>query len=524
MNSNIENQLSELFNKTTEKLIRISSILMFLDFSEFLNDNYDSKFTQTSIIRLYIFRLVKGLKNYERCIDYLNNHENEAFELGFFKDESNKLQLPPKRTFNHLLKTYFTDEQRNEFNLIAQKIISLSSSKNIVLDLEIVKKVINDEKPKLSEKDIRDVTKLAKKLLYPNLKLSIRNTGKYNPSNILDLLTYISSKNSFANDGSACFHSLYPDKLVPNGDTVLYHLNKFDSVSELLDIFEKISDNLFDYVRKNYNVLNNSRRLDIAFDIHDMDYWGEDNRFTVGGKKENGTTEFFKFLTASIVVAGIRFIIGATPILPGQNIPKLLDKMLRRIRNKIRIDTAYLDRGFNSIDFINVLNNNKARFLMPVDKWPTVESYMFKDPMNCKDALVYNDFVIGNKKRNVKVNLVIVKDKPGEFGEKHPFICNFPVAEPMAMRLYDMYGKRWGIESCYRLLDTNLRPRTTSNNYNIRLFYFLFSCHLYNLWVLINIAASLALYGRIRNKPIISVDRFMCFMIRVLIDYLGDGS
>jgi len=467
MTTNLENQLIELFNKTNEKLIRISSILMFLDFSEFVKDNFQSKFTLISIIRLYIFRLVKGIKNYERLVEYLNGHENEAFELGFFKDENNKLQLPPKRTFNHILKTNFTDEQRQEFNLIAQKIISLSSSKGIVLDLGIVKKTI-EEKTKLSETDIRDVTKLAKKLLYPNLKLSIKNTGKFNSSDVFDLLTFISFKHSFANNGSVVFHDMYPNKPIPSGDTALYHLSKYKSVYSLLDIFEKISDNLFNYVRKNYNVLNNSRKLDIAYDIHDMDYWGKNNRFTVGGKEEHGTTNFFKFLSASIVVSGIRFIVDVTPIFPGQHIPKLLDASLKRVRNKIRIDTVYLDRGFNSIDFINILKDNKVKFLMPCIKWETVQSYMEKDNQNIRDAMVFEDFIIGDKKRNAKVNLILVKS---ENGEKQKFICNFPVAEPLAHYLFNQYSKRWGIECCYRMLDTNLRPRTTSNNYNIRLFW-----------------------------------------------------
>ena len=43
-----------------------------------------------------------------------------------------------------------------------------------------------------------------------------------------------------------------------------------------------------------------------------------------------------------------------------------------------------------------------------------------------------------------------------------------------------MYSKRWGIETGYRNLDHDFKAKTTTRNYHIRLFYFLFStCYFY---------------------------------------------
>ena len=51
--------------------------------------------------------------------------------------------------------------------------------------------------------------------------------------------------------------------------------------------------------------------------------------------------------------------------------------------------------------------------------------------------------------------------------------------------ILQMYRDRWGQETGYRMYDEFL-IRTTSRNYVVRLFYFLFACLMYNAWVLYN--------------------------------------
>jgi hypothetical protein len=503
--------------------LKVSYVLSQLDLSKFEGPS-EAKFPRLSILRLYLFRLIRGLKNYEKLTAYLNNHQEDAFQLGFYLDENNHLVLPPKRTYNHYL-FKLSQEQKQELNQVAEKILLIASNNGIVLDLEVVNKVIQERcgKPKVTETDLKNMTKASKKIFYPQLNLQIRNTGKFEPNDIFDVLTYIAFSHSFANDGAFVFKENYPDKPVPNGDTILYHLRKYDSPYEILTMFDKISDSLFNCVRRDYRIINH-RKLDLAYDVHDLDYYGKHAKYVCGGKPEHGTTKFFKFLTCSIVVPGFRFIIDVCPIPPLYPVDKLLDESLAKVRNKVRIDKVYLDRGFNSIEIIRIFKKHRIKFIMPVQRWDTVKSYYEKDNSNIMDSMVFPDFTIGSKNNNEKVNLFIVKDKAGEEGEKHPFITNFYIPAPLAFHLYDWYGNRWGIETCYRLLDKDLRPRTTSNNYNIRLFYFLYSCNLYNLWVLINIQASMILFGRNRAKPIISVKRFLAIVYRIEIDYWDDGG
>jgi len=74
--------------------------------------------------------------------------------------------------------------------------------------------------------------------------------------------------------------------------------------------------------------------------------------------------------------------------------------------------------------------------------------------------------------------------------------------------------KRWGIETGYRQFDHDFKAKTTTKNYHIRLFYFLFSVCVYNLWVLVNICVSLSLYGRLSEKPIITCKLFAVVLLK----------
>jgi len=248
----------------------------------------------------------------------------------------------------------------------------------------------------------------------------------------------------------------------------------------------------------------------LTLSIHKIPYYGDKNdQYVTESEPERGTTHFFQFLTCSIVVAGQRFTIDAIPISNLDNIEDLVDKSLERVKKKVRIDKAYLDRGFDRPKIINVIKSHKVRFVMPKIRSDTVKAWMRKSE-DCKSRLIEN-FEIGKGEDKAVVNLILVDD---EEGIKRAFIINFYIPEQLAHYLYTFYSRRWGIETSYRQLDHDFKAKTTSKNYHIRLFYFLFSVCLYNLWVLVNICVSLALYGRLSEKPLLTSKLFAVILYK----------
>lgn len=178
-----------------------------------------------------------------------------------------------------------------------------------------------------------------------------------------------------------------------------------------------------------------------------------------------------------------------------------------------------MDRGFDRAKIINVLKKHNVKFIMPKIKSLTVKSWFDKSEA-CKSRVIH-DFQIGKGNNKAIANLVLVDD---EEGIKRAFFCNFDIAPPLAYRFYEWYSKRWGIETSYRNIEHDFKARTTTKNYNIRFFYFLFSCCLYNLWILVNICISLAIHGRISKKPIITAKLFAVILYKVQVNYLDPGG
>ena len=505
----IENQLNKIFgNLGNCYSTKVSFILSKLNLN--IEKKSYSKYPLETILKLYIYKRVKGLGNYyEKLAKYFKENPEEALQLGFLKNINNNVIFPPKRTYNYYLKNNINEEQLKQLDFIAVNILRIANKNKILLDIEIVKKVLKNKK-KSTNKVFKETTKLIKKLVYPQIEIKLRHNAKLTTKDLLDVLVHVAYSHDFTTNGSNVFQELYQDIKAPSGDLMLYHFSKFDSVEKIRDMFISIFDVIFNFAKQNYKLLNR-RKVDIAYDIHKIPYYGDKNDpFVVEGKPERGTSHFYQFLTCSIVISGQRFSIDAIPIHKLDNINELLDKSLERVKKKVNIDKAYFDRGFDRPKIINTIKKHNIKFIMPKIRSETVKSWMRKS-IDCKSRIIEN-FEISKEENKAIVNLILVDD---EDGIKRAFITNFYIPEQLTHYLYNWYSKRWGIETSYRNLDHDFKARTTSKNYHIRLFYFLFSVCLYNLWILVNICVSLTLYGRLSEKPIITAKLFAVVLYRI---------
>ena len=141
---------------------------------------------------------------------------------------------------------------------------------------------------------------------------------------------------------------------------------------------------------------------------------------------------------------------------------------------------------------------------MPATKISTVKDVMEIVPT----PSVITDF----KMKDTAFNLVILEEELKDGRKvKRAFATNEQYDENdvnLADRLFDLYGKRWGVETSYRVKKHSYLPKTTSKNYLIRLFYFMFSVLLYNLWILADILVWLALFGIVKEDHLVTSKLF----------------
>jgi len=303
----------------------------------------------------------------------------------------------------------------------------------------------------------------------------------------------------FAENGSKAIRELKAN-ISPNADTLLYHLKNYNDFKEIQRMYLTLFEILWNMTKQS-NVIDVHRRYDVAIDYTEWYFYGDRSTPMVVGKKpDRGTTKCYKFATINIVESGKRFTLLALPVGPFDTKEQTLKKLLSYAQQRIKINRVYADRGFFDSNSINIFKNFRNKFLIPCSANSRIKKLFEIAP----SPVVINDYEMENSVFNV----VIVED---EEGNKRAFATNEMFDENdvnLAERLFILYGKRWGIETSYRVKKHSFLPKTTSKNYQIRIFYFLFSVLLYNLWLLADILIWLALFGYVEEGHLITSKYF----------------
>jgi putative transposase len=354
------------------------------------------------------------------------------------------------------------------------------------------------------------IWQLTKKILLPNIKLKIPCPRKYTQNDYLKLLTYTGIHNYFA-EGSSQSLRIDSSNGCPNADTLLYHLKKFEP-QELISGFESAIDEIIAIAKKNGFLTD---KIDIAIDSTDQLYYGDRNDpMVVGTKPQRGTSKAYRFATLTIVDEDCRLTIKAIPVDGVISKKEIVYKLVSYAKARININNVYLDRGFYSIDVISMLKTMDIHYIIPATLNPRIKKLLRQN----EAPKIINNYCIGtNPEKNTLTNVVITY---GKDGKKIAFITNLDVPRLTAHRIPQLYKKRWGIETSYRVIN-GFRPKTTSKNYIIRLFYFFFSVCLYDLWELVNIICSKSVQV-VKKIPFITALLFGKALFHVL-EIIGTG-
>jgi len=498
----IENEVYKtLENFIGRDRVTVSEFLKEIRF-DFSCSNKIIKFSHTSLFKALLFMKIKCIRSQSQLAKYLEMHKEDALNLGFYLENGN-LVVPDQRSISYFLNHILDDELRNLINSLANKIEELSKKFGIIFDVEIIKvehqKQSDDKKTfrNRKAKKLEELCHFARKNIYPQINIKMHHNSKYKKNFLLDLLVYLGREQTFAHDGLKRF-SIERNQESPDSDTLLYHLKKYENKETL----NKMFINAFETAWKIFqnSGMFNKRSYDVAIDFTEWFYYGRNAQMVVGKKPERGAKKCYKFATINIVEAGNRFTLLALPVGALDSKVEIIDKLIQYAKGKIKINKIYADRGFFSADIINVFKKHNLTFLMPATQNKRIAKMV--NVMSAPSIIKDYEMTEGR----VTFNLVIIDDGKG----KKSFATNMDVNENesgLANYLFSMYSKRWGIETGYRM-KKELRARTTSKNYVIRLFYFLFSTLLYNLWILIDSIISKSLLGKIIENHLVTEKMF----------------
>jgi len=501
---NIELEIYKTFEKFKEnKSIKIVDFLKVFDVTSFQVRRYRKiKFSYESLLKLVLFQKLKGIKFYTKLTKYLRKNPSERFKLGF-SETPNRAQVG--YFINHIL----DNEVKETLDYVASKIEEISEKFGILLDVKILEPKKPHKKTKernqyLQKNDkTKEICRLFKKRFAPFINLNLKNNTIYKKTQFIDLIIHIGMTKDFAENGSKTYKELRGENN-PDADTLLYHLKNYTNYKDLHRMFTTLFEIVWEMTRT-ANIFYIRKKYDVAVDFTEWYFYGDRSAPMVVGKKpERGTTKCYKFATINIVESGKRFTVLALPVGPFDNKNKILENLIQYTQKRIKIHRIYVDRGFFDSESIKVFHRYHLKYLMPCTHISTVKHLLEITPA----PAVITDFVMAD----ITFNMVILKEI-NDNGEilKYAFATNEVFDENdvnLTEQLFLLYGKRWGIESSYKVKKQSYLPKTTSKNYLIRLFYFMFSVLMYNLWILADILIWLALFGVVKEDHLLTSKYF----------------
>lgn len=362
-----------------------------------------------------------------------------------------------------------------------------------------------------TQKDIGKFLKKAIKKEFKNsLPIPMAENCTYTKKNIINTVVFSVSNNKFIEYSSKRLR----DKkgFCPSSDTVFYHLNKLDE-NNVFSVFQQLNQTVLKQAEE-YNIFN--RAVWCGLDKHKIPWYGKNkDSHVVGMQQVRGTHFGHGYASIECVSNKKRFTLSALPLSQFTTKRKIIRFLVDESRKHVDISRLFLDREFFNVESINTLQQLSAPFVIPAIRNKKIVHIIQEFKKNCqahpyeKHYLLITEYTLKHYKDYATVTLVIVVEPPKKPDDEYSvfaYVTNIAVTRDTALEIADSYRSRWGIETGYRVKE-EVRGKTCSPNYAIRLLLQLLSILLYNLWQLSNILLRIVIHWG-KEGYVIILDEF----------------
>src|SRR5512135_1396904 len=271
------------------------------------------------------------------------------------------------------------------------------------------------------------------------------------------------------------------------------------------------------------------RPLRVGVDLTLLPYYGRhslDSREIYRSQAKRGTSSFFAYATAYLVLHGQRFTLAVTPVTRSESLKEVLQELLLLVSKAgLKPGLLLLDRGFYSVAVIRYLQRARRPFLMPVvchgrkadhPKGPS-GSNVFKA---MKKSGWYTHTLHDDKKNQATVSICVKrarwKDRHGKSKRETWVYAYWGIAPKRVDWVKQTYRRRFGSETSYRQMN-QCRIRTTTKKFHVRFLYVAIGLLLRNLWVWLHhcVLSSPRRGGRRYRWELLRVERMLLWLEEV---------
>jgi len=263
---------------------------------------------------------------------------------------------------------------------------------------------------------------------------------------------------------------------------------------------------------------------DIAIDFHDRPYYGKTSQeegLWVRGKAKNGTTRFYRVITAYVILSRLRVTLAIAFFLPGNDTVTMLDQLVHRVKALgIQVQCLFLDKGFAGIEVMDYLSRQglPAAIACPVRGKTGGTRALCRGN---KSHLATHTFE--GKSGSFTAQLAVCRvfttaKRTGRMQRRAEWLVFILINLDLSPRqVRRLYRRRFGVETSYRCAG-QVRGWTTSKNPAYRFLLIGLSFFLLNVWLHLRwLFTQVPRRGRRRlDVKRFQLTRFASFIVRAL--------
>lgn len=469
-----------------------------------------------AMIRAFLYMRVTGT-NYEAFGRELGRWSHLPRDLGLER-------APDPSTFSRAWRHRFDDRLR-EFVRQASEAIYEEAESNVPSKRLAAPTPTEDEQRggRFTGEQIRRTVRLGQKHAFSSFDSGRADNAMYEDGVFYELQSFLCMNECGTPQGSRRFQRHSPRDETPHGDTHLRTVKKFDEEA-ILRNYHKAVERMIEVLRHEGGL---REPVTVAIDTTEEPFWNPEGMDRTGWTKRPNEVAYqraHKWATLSIIGDDAPLPLAITSVVPEEPLPgrkekpkhQIVAELLVRALDLVDVHMVHVDRGFDARLVWQVIGNLGLHFLGPKSRYSLEEEVI--------DQL--NDEVIDVAVEHAQIQTaaggldqelsIIYLPSTREDGDRAVFVTNRHVKPMKAQGMVSRYDRRWRIENQYKTMANDFRAITTSRDFTVRLFYFVFRCLLYCIWRLTDVLLKLKLDFDLTSDPVVTAGE----LVELVSDFL----
>lgn len=352
---------------------------------------------------------------------------------------------------------------------------------------------------------IQRTTRLARDYGFQSFDSERAANATYEDTRFFELQTFMGMVGCGTSQGAARFQYRRGTEYGPHGDTHLRAVKQFDT-EKIFEGFDSATDHVLSAIASETAF---RRPITVAIDITTVPYYGDVEEMSMVSGTKDRKGRAFKFATLSIVGQNIPLVLAVEPVRessawdenPSNRIHRIVRRLVLRVNDHVPIGTVLCDREFDSMRVFQTLSNLGVNYLIPKRISTTERQVIERMETDGQDVAVESAAVDVEAGSHPMRFLYVPSTKSDGTAV---FATNVRVGPEEVESFCRRYSRRWQIENGYKSIKHDFLAKTSSKDYRVRLFYFVFAALLYNIWRLTDFLLKAEVEGEMDYAPVLT--------------------